>query len=363
MAITIISCGPTSTPTIGERRTNAYTLPLHYVQIIAILVLFFLISMNYLTLCVNIPIHPWQWLNIVFSSLFILPFFIVFIILTYMDPAEDGVICKSRGPRTDFDRRQHSHVITDLYCHVCDVHVTEKAKHCSSCNKCIYSFDHHCIWLNTCIGGKNYRLFLLMLTLIVIGTLFIFLNSLLQFIGSFQDVSSSSSSSSLSLKPYYGSDQYAILMIPSSKVAFQVITAFVALISIVAWGLTGYLLVFHIYLCYYGFSTYDYVVNQRLNQTVDQTLSQFNQLNQNHRNDPLSSTKQSKFSFQKRNKTNQIAVNQENDIVDHSKQDHNPQIFTIEENCRDSSRRLQVCQSSNEEAYVLKGASQIDNGY
>jgi palmitoyltransferase len=196
----ILSFGPTSTPTTGQRRINAYSLPFHYLQILAIVVIVFLILMNYLTLCVNIPTNPWQWLNIILSSLIILPFLIVFITLTCMDPADDEVIHKSHGPRTDFDRRQHPHVITELYCHVCDVHVTEKAKHCSSCNKCIYSFDHHCIWLNTCIGGKNYRLFLIMLSLTVMGTLIIFINSLLQFIGSFQDLSSS-----LSLKPYYGS--------------------------------------------------------------------------------------------------------------------------------------------------------------
>lgn len=196
----IISCTTTSAPSSGERRKNAYTLPLHYVQIIAIVAIVFLILMNYLTLCVNIPTNPWQWLNIVISSIVILPFCVVFIALTYMDPAENEVISKSLGPRTDFDRHKHIHVITELYCHVCDVHVTEKAKHCSSCNKCIYSFDHHCIWLNTCIGGKNYKMFLFMLCLVVNGTMFIFLNGLLQFIGTFKD-----SSSSLTLKPYYGS--------------------------------------------------------------------------------------------------------------------------------------------------------------
>jgi hypothetical protein len=45
----------------------------------------------------------------------------------------------------------------------------------------------------------------------------------------------------------------------------------------------------------YGISTYDYVVNQRMDETVNQTLSQFNQLRQN----PSSPTKQPKFNFQK----------------------------------------------------------------
>ncbi len=191
-----------STPTTGQRRINACSLPFHYIQIIAIIVIVFLVLMNYLTLCINIPTNPWQWLSIVLSSVLILPFLIVFLVLSCLDPAENEVIYKSHGPRTDFDRREHAHVITDLYCHVCLVHVTEKAKHCSSCNKCIYAFDHHCIWLNTCIGGKNYRLFLFMLSLVVLGTLMIFINSLLQFIGTFQD-----SSSTLSLKPYYDSSK------------------------------------------------------------------------------------------------------------------------------------------------------------
>lgn len=194
----VISFSSVSTPRTGQRRINALSLPLHYVQIIAFVIILFLLLMNYLTLCVNIPTNPWQWLSIVLSSVLILPFIILFTIITLRDPAEDTVINQNHGPRTDFNRQTHQHVITDFFCHVCDVNVTSKAKHCSSCNKCVHSFDHHCIWLNTCIGGKNYRLFFSMLILVVIGTLFFFINSLLQFIGSFQG-----SSSAISLKPYY----------------------------------------------------------------------------------------------------------------------------------------------------------------
>ena len=35
-----------------------------------------------------------------------------------------------------------------------------KAAHCNMCNNCVQEFDHHCVWLGTCIGKKNYALFI-----------------------------------------------------------------------------------------------------------------------------------------------------------------------------------------------------------
>lgn len=48
----------------------------------------------------------------------------------------------------------------------CRVKVAPKIKHCHKCNKCIAGFDHHCLWLNTCIGARNYRPWVLFLALL-----------------------------------------------------------------------------------------------------------------------------------------------------------------------------------------------------
>jgi len=54
-------------------------------------------------------------------------------------------------------------------CQYCNLPRSMKitTKHCHICNKCVSHFDHHCLWLNTCIGAKNYWQFFSMLCCIV----------------------------------------------------------------------------------------------------------------------------------------------------------------------------------------------------
>ena len=49
------------------------------------------------------------------------------------------------------------------FCFKCSVFKTETIKHCVICDKCCKGFDHHCLWLDNCIGQKNYIFFKLIL--------------------------------------------------------------------------------------------------------------------------------------------------------------------------------------------------------
>lgn len=48
-----------------------------------------------------------------------------------------------------------------LLCPDCETIRTMRSRHCSVCHRCVERFDHHCPWINNCVGIKNHNYFLL----------------------------------------------------------------------------------------------------------------------------------------------------------------------------------------------------------
>ncbi|KAG8183622.1 hypothetical protein JTE90_025172 [Oedothorax gibbosus] len=152
--------------------TGAWTL------LIVTTSLFFVFPVPYLTDQYHIAIPICQG---------IITFIVVvnFSLATFMDP---GIIPKAPpedDKGDDFSTPLYKNIdingitVRMKWCVTCQFYRPPRCSHCSVCNGCIETFDHHCPWINNCIGRRNYRYFFMFLVFLCVHMITIFSLSIL----------------------------------------------------------------------------------------------------------------------------------------------------------------------------------------
>ena len=68
------------------------------------------------------------------------------------------------------------------FCFYCKVIKSTRTFHCMICSKCVEKFDHHCIYINNCLGYRNHKYFILFLFTITLYMLTSITTSIASFI-------------------------------------------------------------------------------------------------------------------------------------------------------------------------------------
>lgn len=135
-------------------------------------------------------------------------------------------------------------------CVFCRRFVIFGSKHCSVCDKCVPGFDHHCRWLNTCVGEGNYVMFCCFMGTAWCSIALVFGVGIYVISNAFihkQDFSDR-------LKERFG---------VSSYVTYMVFLFLTLALSAAGLAALGNLIVFHINLCLTRRTTYEHVLSKR----------------------------------------------------------------------------------------------------
>ncbi|KAG8435430.1 hypothetical protein GDO86_013386 [Hymenochirus boettgeri] len=66
-------------------------------------------------------------------------------------------------------------------CRKCIAHKPARTHHCSICSRCILKMDHHCPWLNNCVGHYNHRYFFSFCLFMTMGCIYCSISSRVMF--------------------------------------------------------------------------------------------------------------------------------------------------------------------------------------
>ncbi|XP_064213214.1 palmitoyltransferase ZDHHC11 [Tribolium castaneum] len=247
------------------RRQHGFQLPLHPLQVSGWLVAAVLSAGGFLVVVPALPAHAQPACVAALSALLLLHL-AAHLAAALLDPAEPALRARRPQPVPQLDRAKHAHVIEEGRCHLCAIRTSgPRTKHCSACNKCVQHFDHHCKWLNHCVGGRNYAPFLMCVSTAVAAAALVAILAIAELAlhhshwidtDKLQGLLTAENSTAA---PHTSS-------LPTGDAAFLAVVAALGILAAITAGLLLHLCFFHIYISFLGLTTYEYIRQQRQTQ-------------------------------------------------------------------------------------------------
>ncbi|XWS66183.1 hypothetical protein CRYUN_Cryun05aG0178100 [Craigia yunnanensis] len=82
---------------------------------------------------------------------------------SYLPDVEDSCSVSDQEPKKNG--------VQSKYCDKCAAYKPPRAHHCRVCRKCILRMDHHCLWINNCVGYWNYKAFFTLILYATMGSI------------------------------------------------------------------------------------------------------------------------------------------------------------------------------------------------
>lgn len=297
-----------------DRRINGFQLPLHPLQLIGWITFVVFLLAAYLVI---IPAFQSAIQLALYATISVLVVIhvIAHVAALLIDPADIELRkVSSRKVVPEFDRSKHLHVIENGRCHLCNIKTSStRTKHCSVCNKCIEKFDHHCKYLNQCVGRQNYVPFL-MCVVSAVGAVLVILTAALAQLVLFYVNPSWLNLWDKSPAVVVESESELVQLLNDTAVVNETLTmalnmtvermpaegiglantiylsvvAVVVILAAITAGLLLHLCFFHMYISYLGLTTYEYIRNHRQSivapkKKLAKEIYACSQINTNHR--------------------------------------------------------------------------------
>lgn len=148
------------------------------------------------------------------------------------------------------------------FCWCCYIYRAPRTSHCSECDNCIERFDHHCIWIGSCVGKRNYKSFIFFLIRLNLFSIYSIIFSSITVKKLFSSIGETNNLNEEVNTSYLYNDSTNIAKI--NKPTLMLVFSFICLIftAIFTFVFTGKLMINHLLLCSDNITYYESIKNK-----------------------------------------------------------------------------------------------------